>query len=143
MVEIEPLRQNLSALIAESQQLRQDVHAAEAARRRENMINLMLSLLGVIIIGIVLAVAYQGQRLSAQNNEIIDAVRSCTTPQGPCYQEGRTRANNNIRTLVRANAYSHLCARIPANDTDEEIIDCITERLQADAASPAPAPSSS
>lgn len=123
--QIETLRSNLAALIEESQALRTDVKSAEASRRRENLINLMLSVIGIILFGIVLVVAYQ-------TNGISDQIASCTTPEGQCYRDSSKRTSGTVQKLVTYSVYVAQCQR--TSKTDAELESCVTEKIsQAEA----------
>lgn len=119
--QIESLRSNLAALIEESQALRTDVRTAEAARRRENLINLVLSVVGIILFGIVLVVAFQTSRIS-------DQIASCTTPDGQCYQDSSKRTSGTVQRLVQYDMFIVQCSRTSKSDAALEA--CVTDKIR-------------
>ena len=123
---VETLRRNLADLISESKALRQDVKKDAAARRRENLVNLLLSAVGVMIIGLVLVVAWQGQHVSKQNNRIIHQIDSCTTPDGECYRQQQQRTSGVVQQLLDGHLRIETCAK--ASDTAAELEACAQRR---------------
>jgi hypothetical protein len=135
-----PLADLLVAVKAESEQLRADVHRAEAARRRANRINTFLLLVAVLLVAVVGVVGWQ---VKATNDRIAD----CTTVGGTCYEEGRARTGAAIATLTRISIYVSQCGRLYPGESgpqyDTKIEKCVAERLTQAQASPSPsAPSS-
>lgn len=118
--QIETLRSNLAELIAESQALRSDVKSAERARRRENFVSLALSLIGVLVIGMVLFLAFQTQQIG-------DQIASCTTPDGQCYQDASKRTSGTVQKIVAYQVIVAECAR--ATKTDADLEKCVTDRI--------------
>ena len=120
MADVADLRQNLADLITESQALRKDVKSAEQARRRENLVSGAISVLGVIVIIIVLILAYQTNQVSSQ-------IRSCTTPEGSCYQDANKRTSGAILKIVQGQVAVTECAK--TNKTDPELEACVSQKL--------------
>lgn len=157
----EALRLSLDQLIAESQALRGDVHKAEKLRaekiaqiRRENLINLVLLGGLSLFMVILLAVAYQNNKIAHDTKRNADTLIDCTTPSGKCYQNGRVATTAAITTLQRIQVYIVECSRAlpvaeyPSGPKFNAIFEgCVQTKLVEAAAtdartkpSPAPAP---
>lgn len=138
------LHESLSALIAESQSLRADVHTAEVARRRNALVNMGVLLMLALFVLLVLTVSLQNNQLSRQVRDANARVVDCTTAGGNCYEQGKARTGAAITAILRADIYVAECARLypgesgPAFDAKMEA--CVEAKL---AAPPRPAPSAS
>jgi hypothetical protein len=140
---VEALKASLAALIAESQALRQDVHGAEAARRKANTINLGILGLLTLFVALLIAIGWQGNVGIHESRETNQRVADCTTPGGQCHQEGQQRLSGAITALTRISIYVSQCGRLYPGESgpefDRKMEACVAERLQrATAASPAP-----
>lgn len=148
------LRASLNELIAESQALRADVQKAEALRavkiaqiRRENLINLVLIGGLSLLMLILLAVAYQSNKIAHDTKRNADQIIDCTTEGGKCYKAGRAATGGAVTTLQRIQVYIVECSRAlpvdkyppgPAFDTRFE--NCVRARLASGAPAPTPLP---
>jgi type VI protein secretion system component VasK len=128
MTEIDALQTNLSALLGESQALRMDVRDAERARRRASIANLALLIIALAVVALVLTVSWQNNRLGNQNRDLGNQIRSCTTPQGVCYQQSQRRTSDAVRQIVQSLVWVEQCSRTA--DTDTELEQCVTRKLQ-------------
>lgn len=144
---VEQLRASLSALIAESQALRSDVHGAEVARKRANQINLGVLGLLAIFTALLVAIGWQNNQVIQRVDETNDQVASCTTPGGTCYEEGRTRTSGAISAVVRISIFVSQCGRLYPGESgpayDAKLQQCVMDRLAAAQAQAAPSPSPS
>lgn len=127
--QIETLRSNLASLIEESQALRTDVKSAAVARRRENLVNLMLSVIGVLVIAALLVVVYQGRKTSEQTARTSEQIASCTTPEGKCYQDSNKRTSGTVQKLITYNMFIYECGRTV--QTDAGLEKCVNDKIAA------------
>ncbi len=142
---VEQLRASLSALIAESQALRQDVHGAEVARKRANQINLGVLALLALFVALLVAIGWQNNQVIQRVDDTNDQVASCTTPGGACYEQGRTRTDGAVSAVVRISIYVSQCGRLYPGESgpeyDVKLQACVMDRLrQAQQAGPSVAP---
>jgi len=144
------LRSSLSALIEESKALRTDVHGAEAARKRANVINLGVLLLLASFVGLLLLLNWQNNQLAHQVNQTNKQIADCTTAGGKCYQQGSQRTGTAIGDIIRAELYMAECSRMYPGEAgpgyDRKLEACVYGRLLAaskarDQASATPTPS--
>lgn len=112
------LQSSLSELIRESQKLRTDVHNAEALRaekiaqiRRENLINLVIIGILALFMLMVLAIAWQSNKIAHDTKRNADTLIDCTTPGGKCFQEGKARGNEAVAVLQGIQQYIVECSR--------------------------------
>lgn len=156
------LQRNLDDLVTEARALRIDVSRSEATQRKRN--SWFAAGLGVltIFVGLLLVLAWQGNRLTHQNADVLDSVQTtnrfmadCTTPGGRCYQESRARTSEVLADVIRAQIFMAQCARLwPSEagpDYDRKLSNCVYDRLAKAAKdrkddaqqrpSPSPAPS--
>lgn len=142
---VEQLRASLSALIAESQALRQDVHGAEVARKRANQINLGVLGLLALFVALLVAIGWQNNQVIQRVDETNDQVASCTTPGGACYEQGRTRTDGAVSAVVRISIYVSQCGRLYPGESgpeyDAKLQKCVMDRLAQAQAAAAPTPS--
>lgn len=73
----------------------------------------------------------QSQRIERQTKILID----CTTPEGECYKESNKRQSGAIQLIgeqsARAAAAATVCAKIPGNDTFDEVYACTVEEMSS------------
>lgn len=142
------LAESLTALIAESQALRGDVKANEAARRRENQINLGVLLMLTLFVFIVLVVAWQNNSIARTTQQTNQQVVSCTVPGGKCYDDGKKRTAGAVGDIVKASIYMAECSRLRPGDSGPEfdafLEQCVADKLAASnkptPVTPTPAP---
>lgn len=132
---VDILRSSLAALIAESQALRTDVHAAESARRRQFLVNTgVLGMLALFVL-LVLVVAWQNNQVVTRVNQTNARVADCTNPGGKCYEDGKRRTGDAIGDIIRAEAYMAECARLYPGESgpafDQKLEACVNARLAA------------
>lgn len=130
----ELLAESLAGVLAVARGLRDDVHKAEQARRRANVINLfVLSLLAVLVVFLT-TVAWQNNRLTTQVRATSTVLADCTTPGRACYEEGRARGDAAISAVVRISIFVSQCGRLWPGESgpeyDRKIEACVTERLK-------------
>lgn len=143
------LSNSLTELLAESQALRSDVHAAESARRRVGKVILALLAVLALFVALVGVVTWQNRQLVEKVNETNSTMADCTTPGGKCYEESAKRTGNAIGDIIRANIFMAQCARLYPGEVgpeyDRKLEACVFERLAEAAkqrqATPAPTPS--
>ncbi len=147
------LREDLGAVLAESQALRQDVHTAEVARRRATQVNIALLGLVALFVGLLVAIGWQNNQVIAGVDTAItsidqtgEQIASCTTPGGQCYEEGRKRTDGAISAVVRISIFVSQCGRLWPGESgpeyDRQLEQCVMQRLRA-ATNPTPQPSPS
>lgn len=132
----EELRTSLAALVAESQALRADVHAAEVARRRATQINLLFLGLLFLFVALLAGVGWQGAQVIKQVEETNQIMADCTTPGGRCYTENQVRTGRAIADIVRVSVYMSQCSRLYPDEAgpeyDRKLEECVLERLRTD-----------
>lgn len=145
------LREALSPLVTESQELRTDMRASDLIQRRRNLINLgVMALIGVLVFWLAVMV-YQNNKLSHQLNGVTQQIADCTTAGGKCYEIGSKRTASAIGDIIAANIYMAECARLYPGEVgpayDRKLERCVYDRLAAAAraraqqTSPSPSPS--
>jgi hypothetical protein len=149
----DPANHDFAALIAESQALREDVHTAEAARKRQvttqtrqNRISTAILFVLLVFVIMALVIAWQGNRTIAQTRETNQRMVDCTAPGGRCYEEGKARTGSAINAILRADVFVSECSRLRPGESgpafDQFLEACVGQRLAAAAAAdPLPAPS--
>jgi hypothetical protein len=139
------LQTSLSELIRESQKLRTDVHNAEALRaekiaqiRRENLINLVVIGILALFMLMVLAIAWQSNRIAHDTKRNADTLIDCTTPGGRCYEEGRARTGEAVAVLQGVQLYIVECSRAlpvpeypPGPAFDRKFESCVQAKVTA------------
>ncbi len=128
------LQSSLATVADATNALRADVQAAEKASIRRTRINLVLVGVLVLLVGAVLAIGWQ---LKQTNDRVAD----CTTVGGKCYEEGRKRTGEAIRSLTRISIYVSQCGRLWPGESgpeyDKKLERCVADRL-AEATNPPP-----
>lgn len=136
------LRLSLTALIEESKALRTDVKANEAARKRENHINMALLGLLAVFIAMVFVVAWQNNNIAQDTRDTNARMADCTTPGGRCYSEGSKRTGDAIGNIIRAEVYMAECTRLLPGESgpefDKKLEQCVVDKLAHPAALPPP-----
>src|SRR5688572_21415762 len=79
------------------------------AQRKRDRVTHAVGVVVCLLLLVVLAVAWQNQRIGRQNAEISNQIADCTTAGGVCYEQGRERTGAAINELVRANMAVHEC----------------------------------
>lgn len=141
------LRQSLGEILTESQALRTDVHAAEQARTKATRLNLMVLVALCVPILLLLALAWQNNRLARELHDTNDRIADCTAAGGVCYEEGRKRTGTAIQDVISAEIFMAQCARLFPDEAgpayDRKLENCVAERLTAAVAAratPTPSP---
>ena len=143
------LRQSLAELIAESQALRNDVHKAEAARKRVTTISLAVIAAMVVPLIILLVLVARTNSISQDTHATNELIADCINPTGKCAQEGSRRTGEAIGDIIRAEIYMAQCARmfpdVSGPAYDRRLEDCVYARLteaarQRAAGNPTPQP---
>lgn len=147
------LRQSLAELIGESQALRTDVNAAEQARTKASRLNLMMLVALCVPILLLLALAWQNNRLARELHDTNERIADCTTVGGKCHTEGGRRTAGAIQAVIDAELFIAQCARLYPNESgptyDRKLENCVADRLAAvtplptPTAVPAPQPTTS
>lgn len=122
-------------VIRESQELRRDVMAYEAAHRRERRAYRFMGaflIAAIIVCLILIATARAGMK---NTQEAVDLVRSCTTPTGECYQRQMAGTGDFRQRLLGVIAIITDCD--VSHDDRQLFRECVLERtgLAADASS--------
>lgn len=72
----------------------------------------------------------QTKRIEQQTKLLVD----CTTPKGKCYQDSNKRQSGAIQLIgeqsARAAAAATVCAKVPGNDTFEEVYACTIKEMR-------------
>jgi type II secretory pathway component PulL len=140
----ETLTTSLNDLLTQSEALRADVHAAETARRRATFINSVMMALLVVLVGLLVVVTWQNNRLTERVSETNARMADCTTPGGACYEDGRARTRQAISDVVRVSVFVAQCARLYPGEAgpefDAKMEKCVSERLVAAQATPSVSP---
>lgn len=133
----------LRGLLAEAEELRSAVHAAEEARRRANRINLGVLAVVAMLVAALVVIGWQNNRLSREVKQTNERVAGCTTPGERCYEEGRTRTSGAVAAVVRISVFVSQCGRLYPGESgpeyDRKLERCVADKLAA--ATPAPAAS--
>lgn len=151
----------LTALIRESQELREDVAAREKrqrqetaereARQRKVMMLLGLAVLvALVMIGSVMVLLVQSRQRGNDTRALLrtnaatnQRIADCTTQGGQCYEQGARRSGELISELIRrlllAQKDIAVCRAQTENGTVAELQACIDTALKP-IISPAPAP---
>lgn len=136
------IQSSLAAVADGAEALRADVKASEEARRRSSNINLGLTVVLVVLVGLVLAIGWQNNRLNQRVAEGNALLVDCTTTGGKCYQQGQARGDSAVSAVVRISVFVSQCGRLWPGESgpefDRKLNACVAERL-AQAASPPPA----
>lgn len=136
------LRRQLDSILDEAKRLRGDVHSAEVARKRANLINMVVLAVLAGFVALLLAVAVQGNTTAKQAKEAAGQaaqanrqVADCTTPGGQCYEEGRRRSAAAIADILKVSIYMAECARLFPGEAgpeyDRKLEKCVYDRLGA------------
>lgn len=129
------LRKSLAELVAESQALRTDVHAAEQARTKATRLNLMVLVALCVPILLLLALGWQNNQLARELHDTNERIADCTTVGGHCYEEGRKRTGSAIQDVISAEIFMAQCARLFPDEVgpsyDRKLENCVAERLAA------------
>lgn len=138
---VHALSASLSELVAESQALRTDVRTAEATRRKENRINLVVIIMLTLFVVLVLVVAWQNNRIAAETRTTNDRIADCTTAGGRCYEDGKQRTGAAIGNIIQAEIALGECSRLYPGESgpafDQKLKACVYSRIQP---SPTPSP---
>lgn len=138
------LQQSLGEIAEATTGLRDDVRDAEAARRKTNRINLVLTCVLTLLVALVLAVGWQNNQLGQEVKRGNDVIADCTASTGRCYQESQRRTGSVITSLINASVYVSECARLYPGEVgpeyDRKLEACVAERIARQASTPRPAP---
>ena len=130
------LRRHLDSILDEAQRLRSDVHGAEVARKRANLINSVVLIVLAGFVAMLFAVVVQANRTAAQAAQTNRQVADCTTAGGTCYEEGRRRTSQAISDILKVSIYMAECARLYPGEAgpeyDRKLEACVYERLERD-----------
>jgi hypothetical protein len=145
---------SLTALLGESQALREDVRSAEKAhrseeqsRRKASQINLgLLALLAACVV-LLIVMGVQNTQLTKQVKGTQNTLVDCTTPGGKCYGQSNARTGKAIQDLIRSQVFVSECGRLYPGEVgpgyNAKLEACVARRLAGQAATPAtptPAP---
>lgn len=91
--------------------------------------------IGILIACLTLTTLYaifSTRELAERNTQVLDTVRSCTTPGKACYEENRKRTADVVTDINRVSLLAAACADAPHTQTVEQIQLCVLQRLQQD-----------
>jgi cell division protein FtsB len=138
------LSASLKALIEGTQALRVDMKVAERNRRRTNMINMGLLAIVMLFVGLLVGLAWQGNRNIAETRKVNEQLADCTTPGGKCYANAQAQQVRAIGALTSVSIYVSQCGRLwpgeSGPDYDRKIEACVRQRLVDAAQQPLPTP---
>jgi hypothetical protein len=126
----------LEKLIAESQQLRADMH--ESQDQQQYRFRWLQIFIGVLIVAVAVlgTLVLQNQRISAQ-------IADCTTAGGACWEESRQRSKNNVSAILNSTIFVAECLqRFPHQPTQEQELEACVRRELATNRQPVPPPAS-
>lgn len=75
------------------------------------------------------SIASSNKATNANTNQVTKAILDCTDPTGECFQQGQARTAEAVGNINRVVVLAAACARVPDNDTQEEIEDCVKQGL--------------
>lgn len=109
-------------------------------RNRSYVLDLMVALLLITTIYFLVGqrnlsqelatVADQNHSLNVQNLELLQRVKSCTDPEGSCYQSNNARTGEAVGQINKVTIAAALCAKKTANPTEADMNKCVADMLK-------------
>lgn len=76
-------------------------------------------------------IAVQNHELNQQNSDILQRIKSCTDPQGVCYQQNMQRTDDAVGDINKISVYAVACADKPGAQTAAEVKQCVVDLLKS------------
>lgn len=74
-------------------------------------------------------IAQSNKDTNSNTNRVTQAILDCTNPSGKCFQNGQSRTADAVGNINKVVVLAAACARVPDNDTQEEIEGCVKKGL--------------
>lgn len=72
---------------------------------------------------------FSTRELAERNTDVLDTVRSCTTPGRECFEDSRRRTAQVVSDINRVSLLAAACADRPRQQTVEQIQSCVIAKL--------------
>lgn len=85
----------------------------------------------LVMLGTVLSVitTLTNRSVNRATNHNTDIIRDCTDPEGKCFQDGQARTAEAVGNINKVVTAASFCARLPENDTLDEVEACVKRAL--------------
>lgn len=106
-----------------------DDHNLARKVSREEFVTRVFRVAGIGVVVLVLAgLVYN----NISTRDVLEEVRSCTTPGGECYQRGQESTVKAVGDINRIVVYAAACADRRGVNTEQEIQACVLKLLEED-----------